>query len=133
MVKQMRMILVAAAFLLSCLPAPAVRAADAPPLDQLPVKGMVTLIDLGADKCIPCRMMAPILKELKQEYQGRAAVVFLDVWKNPQAAQTFGVRVIPTQIFFNAQGQEVTRHQGYWGKEQLVLMLGKLGARPARP
>ena len=92
-----------------------------------PAKGMVTMIDLGADKCIPCRMMKPILKEVREEYKGKAAIVFIDVWKNPQAGRRFGIRAIPTQIFYNKNGKEVTRHTGFLGKDSIVAMLTKLG------
>ena len=98
--------------------------------DELPVKDMVTLVDLGADKCIPCRMMAPILAELKEEYQGRAAIVFVDVWENPEAAQRFGIKVIPTQVFYDGQGKEVLRHQGFLSKEHIIAVLKKLGVKP---
>ena len=48
-----------------------------------PKKGTVTMIDLGAKSCIPCKMMAPILEKMEKEYRGKADVVFIDVWKNP--------------------------------------------------
>ena len=48
--------------------------AAAPP--EVPVKGMVTMVDLGAKKCIPCKMMAPTLGKLEKVYAGRAAIVF---------------------------------------------------------
>jgi len=67
--------------------------------EQIPVDGMVTMVDLGAKKCIPCKMMAPIMVELEKEYEGRAAIHFIDVWENPGEAKRFGIRVIPTQIF----------------------------------
>lgn len=94
----------------------------------LPVKGMVTLVDLGADRCIPCKMMAPILAELKQEYRGQAAIVFLDVWKDRSLAAKFRIRVIPTQIFYDRQGKEVRRHEGFLGKEEIESVLTELGA-----
>jgi len=100
-------------------------AANAEPVG--PAKGMVTMIDLGADKCIPCRMMAPILEEVRQEYKGKAAIIFVDVWKNPEVGRSFGIRAIPTQIFFGKDGKEVTRHQGFLPKEAIVAMLNKLG------
>ena len=65
----------------------------------IPEKNLVTMVDLGAKKCIPCKMMAPILVELKKEYAGRAAVIFIDVWEYPDKAQEFKVSIIPTQIF----------------------------------
>lgn len=96
--------------------------------DQIgPTKGMVTMIDLGADRCIPCRMMKPILEEVRQEYKGKAAIIFVDVWKNPDVGRSFGIRAIPTQIFYDKNGKEVTRHTGYLPKEAIVAMLTELG------
>ena len=94
----------------------------------VPVKGMVTLVDLGADACIPCKMMAPILVKLEKQYRGKAAVVFIDVWKNKDQARRFGVRVIPTQIFFDKEGTEVYRHIGFMGEPDMVKQLQKMGA-----
>lgn len=78
------------------------------------------LVDLGADKCIPCKMMAPILEELKKKYAGVFNVEFIDVWKNPDAAEQYGIRVIPTQIFFDASGKELFRHEGFFSKEDIL-------------
>jgi len=97
--------------------------------DELPVKGMITMIDLGADKCVPCKMMEPILKEVKREYNNRAAIVFLDVWKDPAPARRFGVRAIPTQIFFDRNGREVYRHVGFLDKKSIEKILTKLGVK----
>ena len=96
---------------------------------QVPVPGMVTMVDLGAKKCIPCKMMAPILEELQSEYRERAAVIFIDVWENPEAAPRFSVRAIPTQIFYDAQGKEVTRHEDFLDKQSIVSMFTKLGVQ----
>lgn len=85
------------------------------------------LLDLGADKCIPCKMMAPILEELETEYAGRMEVVFIDVWKNPDAGKAYSVTVIPTQIFFDAQGQELFRHTGFFGREDILNKWSELG------
>ncbi len=62
------------------------------------------IIDFGADSCIPCKEMAPVLVKLNAEMQNKAFIKFVDVWKNPQAAKGFPVQVIPTQIIFNADG-----------------------------
>ncbi len=78
------------------------------------------LVDLGASACIPCRMMAPILEELKKEYSGVFRTEFIDVWQNSEAARRYGIRVIPTQIFFNAEGKEIFRHEGYFSKEDIL-------------
>ncbi len=93
---------------------------------QLPVAGMVTLVDVGAASCKPCKMMAPLLEELKGEYQGRAAVVFVDMRFDRQAAERFRLKAIPTQIFFDREGNEAYRHIGFLDKETMVLMLNKL-------
>lgn len=106
---------------------PAASFAASPP--EAPVKGMVTLVDLGAKKCIPCKLMAPILAKLEKVYAGRAAVVFFDVWEDPQPAHRFGVRVIPTQIFFDAAGREVLRHEGFMGEEAIVKQLAAMGVK----
>jgi thioredoxin 1 len=94
---------------------------------ELPVKGMVTMIDIGAKKCIPCKMMAPILEELEKEYQGKAAIVFIDVWQNPEESKKYRVRTIPTQIFYDGAGKEVHRHEGFFDKASIVAKLEQLG------
>ncbi len=78
------------------------------------------LVDLGATKCIPCKMMAPILEELKSNYVGRLDVKFIDVWENPDEKQQYGINLIPTQIFYDAQGKELFRHEGFFSKEDIL-------------
>jgi len=85
--------------------------------------GRVTMIDLGATECIPCKMMAPILKELEREYAGVADIVFIDVWKNPAEGRKYGIQTIPTQIFFDSDGNEVFRHVGFLDKKPIVEIL----------
>ena len=96
---------------------------------EVPVKGMVTLVDLGAKKCIPCKMMAPILEKLEKHYAGKAAVVFLDVWEDPAPARRFGIRGIPTQIFFDKKGREVYRHEGFLSEEAIVCRFKDMGVK----
>jgi thioredoxin 1 len=85
------------------------------------------LVDLGADKCIPCKMMAPILQELKKEYAGRMNVEFIDVWKNPDAGKQYGIEMIPTQVFYDGEGKERFRHVGFFGKEDILGKWKELG------
>jgi thioredoxin 1 len=85
------------------------------------------LVDLGAGKCIPCKAMAPILEELKAEYAGRMEVQFIDVWKDPDAAKPYGIRIIPTQIFYGADGRELARHQGFMGKPEILAQWKSAG------
>ncbi|MBA7600628.1 hypothetical protein ES703_07686 [subsurface metagenome] len=87
------------------------------------------LVDLGADKCIPCKMMAPILEELKKEYAGVFSVEFIDVWKNPDAGKKYGIRIIPTQIFFDASGKELFRHEGFFSKEDIFSKWKEFGVK----
>ena len=87
------------------------------------------LVDLGATKCIPCKMMAPILDELKKEYAGRMHVEFIDVWENEEAGKKYGVEMIPTQIFYDADGKELFRHTGFFGKEDILAKWKEFGVR----
>lgn len=89
--------------------------------------GRPRLLDLGADKCIPCKKMAPILDELKQDYAGRMDVEFIDVWHNTNAANRYGIESIPTQIFFDATGKELYRHEGFIAKEDILEKWKELG------
>ena len=94
---------------------------------EAPVKGMVTMIDLGAKKCIPCKMMAPIMEKMEKVYRGKAAIVFIDVWENREQAGRFRISSIPTQIFFNPEGKEIYRHVGFMGEEAIVAQLKSMG------
>jgi thioredoxin 1 len=105
-------------------------AVDAPAaIPEVPVKGMVTMLDIGADRCIPCKMMAPIMKELEEEYKGKAAILFIDVWKHRDQGPKFGIRAIPTQIFYDKDGREVLRHEGFMDKKSIVAVLERLGVK----
>jgi thioredoxin 1 len=90
-------------------------------------KPLPKLLDLGAGKCIPCKMMAPILDELKKEYAGKLEVEFIDVWKNPDAGKQYGIEVIPTQIFYDATGKELFRHIGFFSKDDILAKWKELG------
>jgi thioredoxin 1 len=85
------------------------------------------LVELGADKCIPCKMMAPVLKELKLEYDRRMEVEFIDVWKNPDAGKAYKIKLIPTQIFFDTAGKELFRHEGFFSKKDILAKWKELG------
>jgi thioredoxin 1 len=83
--------------------------------EQLP-----RLIELGADKCVPCKMMAPVLDELRADYEGQLEVLFIDVWKNPDETKKYDVKIIPTQLFFDRSGKEFFRHEGFFAKEDIL-------------
>jgi len=97
--------------------------------EKVPVKGMITMIDLGAKKCIPCKMMAPILEKMEKKYKDKADIIFIDVWKNRDQAKRFGIRAIPTQIFFDKDGKEVFRHVGFMNENAIVEQLQKMGVK----
>ena len=88
------------------------------------------LLDLGADKCVPCKMMAPVLADLKNQYAGRMTVEFIDIWKTPAAGEKYGVETIPTQIFFDAEGRELFRHAGFLAREDILAKWKELGVLP---
>jgi len=100
---------------------------NAQEFSMVPAKGVVTMIDLGADSCVPCKLMAPILKKLEKKYEGRAAIIFIDVWKHKDQAKRFGIRAIPTQVFFDRDGKEVFRHLGFMSEKAIVAQLKKMG------
>lgn len=106
-------------------------AGESSAVPEVPVKGKVTMVDIGAKECIPCKMMAPIMEELEKEYDatGKAAIIFIDVWKNRDQGRKFGIRSIPTQIFYDKDGKEVSRHEGFMDKKDIVAMLQKLGVK----
>ncbi len=97
--------------------------------NHLPVKGMVTMIDLGADQCVPCKMMAPILAKLEKDYKDRAVIVVIDVYKHRDQVDRFRIRAIPTQIFFDANGKEVARHVGFMSEKAIVDQLTRMGVK----
>jgi thioredoxin 1 len=94
---------------------------------EIPLKDMVTMVDLGAKTCVPCKMMAPILEKLTKQYEGRAAIIFIDVWEDNSKAREFGVRAIPTQIFFDKNGKEIYRHQGFLAEDAIIKQFAKMG------
>lgn len=91
------------------------------------------LVDLGADRCIPCKMMAPILAELEKEYAGQLEIVFIDVWKQREEGARHGIRLIPTQIFYDATGRERFRHEGFYAKKDILAKWAELGVKLRPP
>ncbi len=112
------------------LPDPAMLASPAAtnaPATPPETKGLPKLLDLGAGKCIPCKMMAPILEQLKTEYAGRLEVEFIDVWENPDAGKQHGIEVIPTQIFYDVNRKELFRHIGFFSQDDILAKWKELG------
>lgn len=89
--------------------------------------GLPRLVDMGAGTCIPCKLMAPILEELKQEYKDSLEVVFIDVNEDKAAVEKYKIKVIPVQIFFDPSGKELFRHEGFFSKEDILAKWTELG------
>jgi thioredoxin 1 len=107
-------------------------AADPAPAPATP-PARPRLVDLGADRCIPCKMMAPVLAELAKEYAGQLDVVFIDVWKTSGEGERYGIRVIPTQIFYSADRKELFRHEGFFSKKGILAKWKELGVELKEP
>ncbi len=85
------------------------------------------LLELGSTSCIPCKMMEPILEELRTEYKGRLIVDFIDVWENREASSQYGVQAIPTQVFYDKDGKEIFRHEGFFPKDEILKAFREKG------
>lgn len=85
------------------------------------------LLDLGAGHCVPCKMMKPILTELKTGFAEQFETIYIDIAENRAEAEKYSVRVIPTQIFFDAKGRELFRHEGFMSKEDILAKWQELG------
>lgn len=94
-------------------------------------KILVTFIELGSVRCIPCRKMIPVMEEVEKEYGHQVKVVFHDVWteKGKPYAKKHGIKLIPTQIFLDEKGNEYFRHVGFFPKEKLVEVLQQKGVK----
>ena len=89
--------------------------------------GQPVLVDFGSNKCIPCRQIRPILKEIEKEYDGKAHVLIIDVFENRELARGYRIQLIPTLVFFNRSGKEVFRRSGTWDKNSIVRKLREAG------
>lgn len=85
------------------------------------------LLELGSETCVPCKAMAPIIDELRETFAGQLTVDFIDVKKDEAAADPYKIRLIPTQIFFDAQGSELFRHEGFIARADLLAKWSELG------
>ncbi len=121
-------------------------------LDKLKAYGLPIVIDFGADSCIPCKEMAPVLKELNEELKGKAIIKFVDVWKYQELVEDYPISIIPTQIFIDSNGKPfkpqnldamqmklyyhkdtkehaITIHEGGMTKEQFLDVLKEMGLK----
>ena len=85
------------------------------------------MIELGAESCASCRAMIPVLAELREDHAGELAVEFIDVWKYPELAKPYKLRVIPTQVFLAPDGTELARHTGFYATDAIRERWAELG------
>ncbi|MFA4945206.1 MAG: thioredoxin family protein [Lentisphaeria bacterium] len=102
-------------------------AAEATTATAAAARKLPRLIDLGAKRCIPCKRMAPILADLKSTHADLFVTEFIDVWENPAAGEAYKIRLIPTQIFFDAEGRERFRHEGFLDRGSILAQWQQLG------
>jgi thioredoxin 1 len=89
--------------------------------------GKPVLVDFGANSCLPCRQMRPVLKEVRTEYSEKAKILVIDVYKNQNLAREHKVLMLPTLVFFDSKGKEAFRHVGILEKEKIVAKLKEIG------
>jgi thioredoxin 1 len=107
-------------------PAPAtkVQPAAEPKTSAIPKESYkVTFMEIGSVSCIPCKMMQPIMKEIAEAYKGIVKVEFYDLGVDREIGPKYNIRVMPTQVFLDANGKEFFRHEGFYPKEELAKML----------
>ncbi len=113
---------------LCTLPIPAGQPKSEDPKIGKPVsKALPSLLELGSSSCVACKAMAPIIDGLKETYARQLEVDFIDVHKEHEAAELYGIQAIPTQIFFDAEGNEIFRHIGFFPREDIIAKWQELG------
>ena len=97
------------------------------PVDRARMSGRPTMAEFGATGCIPCDMMQPILNNLRKKYPDKLNVVFVHVREEQILGARFGIRSIPVQVFFDRNGEEVFRHEGFLPESKITEVLSKMG------
>jgi thioredoxin 1 len=96
-------------------------------LKQALTGGKPVLVDFGANSCLPCRQMRPVLKEIAAEYSEKAKVLVIDVYKYQNLAREHKVLMLPTLVFFDSKGKETFRNVGLMEKDKIVGKLKEIG------
>lgn len=93
--------------------------------DEVLQSNLPVIVDFWAAWCAPCRLIAPIVEQIANEYDGKLKVCKLDVDNNPNTAITYGIRSIPTLLFFK-NGKLMSSIIGAVGKSKIVEQVEKL-------
>jgi len=96
-------------------------------LSKAKQEGKIVMLELGSVGCIPCEQMKPVMQKLRDTYQGKLDVIFIDVKKDHDTARRFGVFMIPVQVFLDKNGKEFHRHVGFYSYDEIASMLKKAG------
>lgn len=99
------------------------------PLDEALKKGKPVLADFGRGVCIPCKQMKPVLEELAAEYKEKTSILIIEIDEYPALTRRHHIRLIPTQIFFDAQGKEIYRHEGFLSKKAIKEKFKDMGVK----
>ncbi len=92
-------------------------------------KVLPRIVEVGGENCIPCKLMAPVLEELRSEYKGKLTVTTVDQTKDPEIARKYRVTTIPTQILYDTEGREIARHFGFFARDEIVETFAKHGIK----
>lgn len=93
----------------------------------------ITFVELGSVNCIPCKQMQPVMKAIEEKYGDQVKVIFHDVWKDPEPGKKYDVKMIPTQVFLDADGNELFRHVGFFPEAEIDAFLQKQGLTIVNP
>jgi thioredoxin 1 len=115
---------------LTLLFSPSPSRSNAPaPSNAAPKTAIPRMVDLGRGQCTPCKMMVPVLAELKQTYASVIDIEYINITENPGAMEKLGlpVRAVPFQVFYDASGKIVKKHYGYMSRDEIVNAFKELG------
>jgi len=96
-------------------------------LNKAKAEGKIVMLELGSVGCIPCEQMKPVMQKLRDTYQGKLDVIFIDVRVDNKTGRRFGATMIPTQVFLDKTGKEFHRHVGFYSYEEIAPILKKNG------
>ena len=97
-------------------------------------KPEVTFVELGSVTCIPCKQMKPVMDNIEKKYSSLVKVVFYDINKeeNKKTVEQYKIKLIPTQVFLDANGKEFFRHEGFYPQKQIEKLLAGRGIKPVK-
>lgn len=90
----------------------------------------IIFVELGSTTCVPCKQMEKVLDVTKEKYGEQIEIIFFDIMKNRQKAKEFNVKIMPTQVFLDVDGNEIYRHIGFFPQQQLDVFLQNQGLIP---